>query len=62
VVWAAAVLKVVAAVLPLLALHRLTRPAWNRLAWVLSWLAAAILTFYGLVNTATGLLVRAPLH
>lgn len=57
VVWAAAVLKVVAAVLPLVALHRLTRPGWNRLVWVLSWLAAAILTFYGLVNTAAGLLV-----
>jgi len=57
VVWAAAVLKVVAAVLPLVALHRLTRPGWNRLVWVLSWLAAAILTLYGLVYTAAGLLV-----
>jgi len=57
VVWAAAVLKVVAAVLPLVALHRLTWAGWNRLVWVLSWLAATILTFYGVVTTAAGLLV-----
>lgn len=57
VVWAAAVLKVIAAVLPVVALRRLTRSRWDRLVWVLSWLAAAILTLYGLVSTAAGLLV-----
>ena len=50
--WAAAILKVSAAVLPLLALRRFSRPVWNRSAWLLAWLSAAILSFYGLVQTA----------
>jgi len=59
VAWAAAALKIVAAVLPLLALRRLTRQAWNRAAWVLAWVEAAILTIYGLVWTTVGVLVQA---
>lgn len=58
-VGAAAVLKTTAAVLPLVALRRLASPAWNRLVWVLSWIAAAVLTVYGLVYTGVGLLVQA---
>ncbi len=58
-VWAAAVLKLVAAVLPLLALRRLCSPAWNRNLWVLAWVEAAILTIYGLALTAIGLLLQA---
>lgn len=58
-VWAAVALKLIAAVLPLLALRQLTSPAWNRAVWVLAWAAAAVLTIYGLVLTAVGLLVQA---
>lgn len=58
-VWAAVALKLIAAVLPLLALRRLTGPAWNRTVWVLAGAAAAVLTIYGLVLTAVGLLVQA---
>ncbi|MDQ6778096.1 MAG: DUF3995 domain-containing protein [Actinomycetota bacterium] len=58
-VWAAAVLKLVAAVLPLLALRRLGSPGWNRNLWALAWIEAAILTLYGLVLTASGLLLQA---
>jgi uncharacterized membrane protein len=50
-VWAAAVLKVMAAVLPLLALRPLQNPAWSRRVWVLAWAAAAITTLYGLFAT-----------
>lgn len=57
-VWAAAVLKLVAAVLPLLARRRLSSPAWNRNLWVLAWVEAAILTIYGVVLTAPGLLLQ----
>lgn len=56
--WAAAALKLVAAVLPLLALRRLTRSVWHRGLWVLAWVEAAILTVYGLVLTTVGLLVQ----
>ncbi len=58
-VWAAAALKVVAAILPLLALRRLSSPARNREVWALAWIAAVVLTIYGLVLTAVGLLVQA---
>ena len=58
-VWAAVALKLIAAVLPLLALRRLTSPVWNRTVWVLAWAAAVVLTIYGLVLTAVGLLVQA---
>lgn len=58
-VWAAAVLKLAAAVLPLLALRRLSPPAWKRRLWLLAWIEAAILTLYGLVLTVAGLLLQA---
>jgi hypothetical protein len=58
-VWAAAVLKIIAAVLPLLALRRMTRPMWSRVLWVLAWVAAVFLTLYGLVQTAGAQLAHA---
>lgn len=58
-VWAAVALKVIAVVLPLLALGRLPRLAWNRIVWVLAWVESAVLTIYGLVWTAGGLLAQA---
>ncbi|HZD01566.1 MAG TPA: DUF3995 domain-containing protein [Actinomycetes bacterium] len=58
-VWAAVALKLLAVALPLLALRRLPRPAWHRLVWVLAWAEAAVLTTYGLVWTAGGLLAQA---
>jgi hypothetical protein len=57
-VWAAAVLVIIAAALPLLALRQLTSPRWNRIVWLLAWAEAAILTLYGLVWTGGGLLVE----
>jgi hypothetical protein len=64
----AAVLKAVAAVLPVLAVLRIrVRPGGgqdrglNRLIRVLAWIEAAILLGYGLVYTAAGLLVQAGL-
>jgi hypothetical protein len=54
--WAAVVLKIMAAVLPLLALRPLGNPAWNRRVWALAWTAAAILISYGLAQTILGLL------
>jgi hypothetical protein len=56
--WLVAGVKVLAAILPLLALRRITRPAWRRLVWVLAWIEAGVLTLYGFVLTATGLLIR----
>jgi hypothetical protein len=57
-VWGAAVLKLIAAMLPLLAIrHRGSSPRDRRL-WVLAWIAAGVLIFYGLVLTGTGLLVQ----
>jgi hypothetical protein len=50
-VWAAAVLKLMAAVLPWLALRPLQNPTWSRRVWVLAWAAAAITTIYGLLAT-----------
>ena len=61
-VWGAAVLKAVAAVLPLLAVGgwpRLTDRGLLRPVRMLAWIEAAILTGYGLVLTVTGLLVQA---
>jgi Protein of unknown function (DUF3995) len=61
-VWAAAGLKAVAAVLPLLAIGVWPRAAnggLRRLTRMLTWVEAAILTGYGLVLTASGLLVQA---
>jgi hypothetical protein len=53
-VWAAAAVKLVAAVLPLLALRDSARVA-RALAWIAAW----ILTAYGAVLTLVGLLVQA---
>jgi len=58
-VWAAAVLKVVAALLPLLALRGLANRRWSRTVWFLAWAAAVILTGYGLMQTTIGLLAQA---
>ncbi len=57
--WAAVALKLIAAALPLVALRPPSSPARSRDAWVLAWIAAAVLTIYGLVLTAVGLLVQA---
>jgi len=58
-VWVAVVLKVLAAVLPLMALRGFSRPRWNRTVWLLAWAAAVILTGYGLMQTTIGLLALA---
>ena len=60
-VWAAAVLKIIGAIVPLAAAG--VRPgqattARRRQVRVLAWLEAAILTIYGLVLTGAGLLVQ----
>jgi Protein of unknown function (DUF3995) len=60
-VWGAAGVKAVAAVLPLLAIGVWPRTAnggLRRLARMLTWVEAAILVGYGLVLTASGLLVQ----
>jgi len=60
--WGAAAVKAVAALMPLLAIGVWPRTAngrLRRLARVLTWIEAAILTGYGLVLTASGLLVQA---
>ncbi len=58
-VWVAAVLKLIAAVLPLLALRGFANPVRTRQVRMLAWIAAAILTVYGSVQTVVGLLVQA---
>ena len=61
-VWGAAAVKAVAALLPLLAIGVWPRTAnggLRRLGRVLTWTEAAILVGYGLVLTASGLLVQA---
>lgn len=58
-VWIAAALKVIAAVLPLLALRGLANPTRTRQVRILAWMAAVILTGYGTVLTVVGLLVQA---
>jgi hypothetical protein len=63
-VWSAAGLKVIAAALPLLAVSRAAEswPRRGRAALlVLAWAGALILTLYGLVLTAAGLLVQSGL-
>jgi hypothetical protein len=60
-VWAAAVLKVIGAIVPLAAVGVIPRRATSagrRHVRVLAWLEAAILTIYGLVLTVAGLLVQ----
>jgi len=60
--WAAVVLKVIAAVLPLLAIYRLGGMRWQRLVWALAWIEAAVLVIYGLVLTTVGLMVQLGAH
>lgn len=55
--WAAVVLKVIAAALPLLAIYHLG--GWQRFVWGLAWTVAAVLVIYGLVLTIVGLMVQA---
>jgi len=50
--------KLIAAVLPLVALRGLASPVWSRRVRVLAWTEAAILTGYGVVYTGVGLLVQ----
>ena len=54
-VWAAAILKLIAAALPVAAVHG----RGGRRVWVLAWLAAGILVVYGLALSAVGWLVQA---
>jgi hypothetical protein len=63
-VWGAAGLKVIAAVLPVLAAGRAAASGpvpWQRPLRVLAWAEAVILTLYGLVLTTVGLLVQSGL-
>lgn len=57
--WAAAALKLIGAVLPLLAIRDLGTPRRRHIARLLAWIAAAILVAYGAVLTLVGLLVQA---
>jgi hypothetical protein len=60
-VWAAAVLKIIGAIVPLAAAEVTpgqATTAWRRRMRVLAWLEAAILTVYGLALTGAGLLVQ----
>jgi hypothetical protein len=56
--WAVVVLKLAAAALPLVAIDPRTRAGPARLALAVGWLVGWVLTVYGLVLTATGLLVE----
>lgn len=58
-VWAAVALKAGAAGLPLLALRRWARPGLLRTVRVLAWIEAALLSVYGLIWSAVGLLIQA---
>lgn len=57
--WVPAILKLIAAVLPLLALRQLTSPVWDRRVRVLAWLEAGIMIAYGMTLTVAGFLVQA---
>lgn len=57
-VWLAAMLKLIAAVLPVWAVRHADSTRRDRTVWVLAWGAAAVLILYGLVLTAAGLLVQ----
>jgi hypothetical protein len=60
-VWCAVGLKVIASVLPLLAVAVVASgsPARRRLTRSLTWIEAVVLTVYGLILTVVGLLVQA---
>lgn len=57
--WAAVVLKIAAAVLPVLALRRMALTTRDRIVSVLAWTAATFLTVYGLLQTAVAQLLSA---
>jgi hypothetical protein len=57
-VWAAAVAKLIAAVLPVLAVRHRGRSRRDRTLWALTWIAACVLIVYGLVLTVVGLMVQ----
>lgn len=57
--WTVVVVKIAAAVLPLLALGRPPASAWQRSIRLLAWADAVVLTSYGLVLTIPGLLIQA---
>lgn len=59
VVWTAAVVKLVAAMLPLMAVRGSAPKQLLRPARLLAWVEGGILTSYGIVLTAVGLLVQA---
>src|ERR1700712_3902209 len=56
--WAAVVLKVVAAMLPIMVIHRRLTAFGRRLVRGLAWTAGVALSVYGLVLTSVGLLVQ----
>jgi len=56
--WAAATLKLIAAVLPLLAVNGRLAARWQRTVWPLTWIEGTILFAYGLVLTGVGLLIQ----
>jgi hypothetical protein len=56
--WVAVVLKLIAAVAPVLAVYDFRRGARRRAVWIVAWLAAGVLILYGLVLTVVGLLVQ----
>lgn len=56
--WAAVVLKLVAAVLPLVVIHRRRGARWRRLVRGLAWTPGVVLVIYGLALTIVGLLVQ----
>jgi len=58
-VWAAVLLKAVAAVLPLQLVRPRGSPRQIRVIRVMTWIEAAVLTTYGFGLTAVGLLVQA---
>jgi uncharacterized membrane protein len=57
--WIGAILKLIAAVLPLVALRQTRPAARKRMVWVLAWVASVTLILYGLVLTVAGLLIQA---
>lgn len=56
--WAAVVLKAIAAVLPLTVIYHPGGATWPRLAKVSVWIEAAVLVVYGLVLSTAGLMVQ----
>ena len=57
-VWAAVVLKVLAALVPLIVVSEVLAGGWARRAAVLAWLEAAVLVVYGFAWSATEILVE----